>query len=400
MATDERVIDLERVRADGWYEQLVETVASLEKLSNTLGDVVVALSLAAGFRVQSTSTDRMSGALTELQWTFQTPTKVPTASDSHADAAVSKGTLAVLRTAILSALVGEAEPVSQTLRGDDVDEIRAFLGLRSVLLAPLFGLTLRELRIAKDPKESGVEPRLVIAHDDVEEIVPLKQFRRFLRQRVVELLQGDSGRGQVSIDLTQAELARVALEENRPQEAVARLMSWVGPLSMFHRTAEGQALDQATRTKLARALGVLGTAYGKLERRDEQQETMRLAVQYAQDGEAAGELYLSLGISLIEETRFAEAIAPLRRALSLGGPATKILPKLSIAFARSGRAVAGVGCLFRARQLHADEAMLVEAERVVRLALGPAYTTLTDWLAQNPQNPFAEQETTEIPKLP
>ncbi len=394
MVTDERVIDLEGVRADGWYEQLVESVPSLEKLSTSLGDVLLALSLAAGFRIQTANTDRLTGALAELQWSFQPPIDIPDASDSHGDALISRGTVATLRAAILATLVGEAEPSVHSLRSNEPSDIRAFLGLRSVLLAPLFGLTLRELRLAHDKTE---EPRLVIAHDAVEEVVALKQFRRFLRQRVVEILQGDSGRGQVAIDLNQADLARAALEQNRPEETVARLMSWVGPLTMFHRTAEGQALEPVTRAKLARALGALATAYGRLERRDEQQETMRLALQYAHDGDAASELYFNLGVSLLEETRFAEAIAPLRRALSLGAAPSKILPKLSVAFARSGRAVAGVGCLLRAKLLQSDPAAIGEAEHVLRLALGPSYTTLNEWMTAHPA---VDQETTEIPKLP
>jgi tetratricopeptide (TPR) repeat protein len=396
VSSDERIIDLERVRSDGWYEQLVDAVPALDRLCVALGDVVVALAIAAGFRVQTLNTDRMSATVTELQWTHQTPHTVPSAEDSHADLPPQKGSLAALKTAVLAVLVGEAEPVVavQALDLDDPTQVRSLIGLRSVLLAPLFGLSLRELRVSSDASE---EPRVVIAHDDVEEVVPLRQFRRFLRQRVVELLQGDSGRGQVSIDLTQAELARVALEQGRPAEAVARLMSWLGPLSMFHRTAEGQALDRGTRAKLARALGVLASAFGQLDRRDEEQETMRLALQYAHDNDAAAELYFALGRTLLAETRYSEAIAPLRRALSLGALAAQVLPKLSIAMTRSGRAVAGVGCLLRARQMAADSAAIDEAERVLALALGPAYSTLTDWLEQNPS---LEAETTEIPKLP
>jgi tetratricopeptide (TPR) repeat protein len=254
----------------------------------------------------------------------------------------------------------------------DLEALRAFIGYRTVLLAPLFGLCLIELRV----RSSG-DVRIVVAHDGIEEVVALKQLRRFLRQRVVELLQGDGGRGHVAIDLAQADLARSALDQGRPEEAVARLISWLAPLSVFHRTAEGQAVDSATRARLARALGTLAEAYSQLHRLDERNEVLRLALQYALDGEAAPELYLALARAMLEEKREPEAIAPLRRALALGADALQVLPLLGVALAHAGRWVAALGC---ARALRSKGVADAALEQLVRDALGSALDDYESWV--------------------
>jgi len=368
-SSDERRIDLSAARADGWYERVVAGFSPLEKLAARLGDGLVALSLAAGFRIASVQSDRLVGSVVELRWWRESsPIERPEDALREPTGDPLGGPVAALRTSVLAALVGDAEaPASTVDASSDPAALRAYLGVRSVLLAPLFGLSLNELRIAPDG-----EARVVVAHDGIEEVVALKQLRRFLRQRVVEVLQSDAGRGQVAIELSQAELARVALDEGRPEEAVARLVSWLAPLTVFHRTAEGQALDQGTRARLARALGTLADAFGRLRRVDERMEVLRLSLQYALDGEAAPGLFLSLASAMIDERRHAEAIGPLRRALALGAEARAVLPLLGIAFVRSGRSVAALGCVSALQTIDPTLPSLSSLESEVQASLGGA----------------------------
>lgn len=371
---DERRIDLSAARADGWYERVVASFEPLERLTQRLGDGLVALSLAAGFRIATVQSDRLAGAVVELRWWRErAPIDSPEAASAEPVGDPVGGPVAALRTAVLASLVGDAEPQSEPVTEEsDAAALRAFIGPRTTLLAPLFGLSLRELRLQPES-----EPRVVVAHDGIEETVPLKQLRRFLRQRVVEVLQAESGRGQVAIELAQAELAQKALEEGRPEEVVARLISWLAPLSVFHRTADGQALDRATRAKLARALGTLAAAFGQLRRTDERHEVLRLSLQYALDGDAAPELYLSLANAMIDEGRHAEAIGPLRRALALGGDPRQVLPVLAWAFLRAGRVVAALGCARALReQGSSDEAL----ERAIRDGLGSSLVGFESWM--------------------
>lgn len=371
---DERRLDLSAARADGWYERVVASFAPLERLANYLGDGLVALALSAGFRIGAVQSDRLAGTVSELTWSRQSqPIDSPEQAKIELGADVTHGSVASLRTAVLAALVGDSEPTATLPEGEpDHEALRAYLGHRTVLLAPLFGLSLSELRLS-----NGGDARVAVAHDGIEEVVALKQLRRFLRQRVVEVLQGDSGRGQVAIELAQADLARSALDAGRPEETVARLISWLAPLSVFHRTAEGQALDRATRARLARALGTLAEAFSRLNRLEERNEVLRLSLQYALDGEAAPELYLALARAMLDEKREPEAIGPLRRALALGADELLVLPLLGVAFARSGRLVAALGC---ARALRSKGAADSALDKLVCAALGPAADEFEHWV--------------------
>jgi tetratricopeptide (TPR) repeat protein len=358
VAEGAREIDLDAVRADGWFDRVIAGVPALDRLCGALGDALVALSLVAGFRIQNATIERTTGEVTSLGWTRD---------EDESPERVSNGPPNAMRTEVLAVLIGEPDLATKEPANDgDHDAIRAFIGPRYLLLAPLFGLTLRRLLL-----DSQAEPRIAAAHDGIEEIVTLKQLRRFLRSRVVEALQGGRGRG-VQIDLEQARVAREAFDGGRYEEVVGRLAAWVAPLMMYHRTPEGAALDASTRADISRALGVLGQTFHKLGRAEESEEALRLAVQYAHDGPAAPEMYRTLGRTMMAEGRFSEAIAPLRRAAALDPVSPDGLCDLARCFVQTKKAVAAWGVLRMAiaRSAPSDEVGEVEAE--IRAALGDA----------------------------
>jgi hypothetical protein len=351
-----REIDLDAVKADGWFDRVIAGVPALDRLCGALGDALVALSLVAGFKIQNATIERTTGEVTTLGWSRD---------DETSPERVSNGPPAAMRTEVLAVLIGEADlPAKEPSNDDDADAIRAFIGPRYLLLAPLFGLTLRRLLV--DPQ---AEPRVIAAHDGIEEVVTLKQLRRFLRSRVVEALQGGKGRG-VHIDLEQARVAREAFDGGRYEEVVGRLASWVAPLMMYHRTPEGASLDPGTRADISRALGVLGQTFHKLGRGEESEEALRLAVQYAHDGPAAPEMYRTLARTMMAEGRFGEAIAPLRRAAALEPESPDGLCDLARCFVQTKKAVAAWGVLRMAivRRAPVEETRVAEEE--IRAALG------------------------------
>jgi tetratricopeptide (TPR) repeat protein len=356
----ERAYDLEPVRADGWFDRVIAGVPALERLCRSAGEALVALSLAAGFRIVSAAMDRVSGEVSQLSWVRDLP---------DGGEAPGSGDAGRLRSEVLAALLGEPDASEPLPEEPDATALRACLGPRYVLLAPLFGLTLRRLLC-----EPLSEPRVVVGHDGIEEIVPLRQLQRFLRARVVEVLQGERARGGVSIDLEQAEQAREALAQGHPEDAVARLAGWVGPLMTYHRTAEGAALEPRVRAQLARALGTLGAALLELKRAEEAEETLRLALQYAHDNDAAPELYRTLGRVLLTQGRGTEAIGPLRRARVLDPAAGETLVDLARCYLAAGRAVAAYCCLREGRAQGLDAAVLEPLEAEVRAILGEAAT--------------------------
>ena len=357
MSDEERVHDLEQIRADGWFERVISGVPALERLCESLGEPLVALSLAAGFRVMSASVDRGTGEVNGLTWV----------RDQEGGGEITgSGSSSMFRTEVLAALLSDADPTAPLGNADDPAEVRAFIGQRYLLLSPLFGLTLRQLLVPADD-----EARVVVFHDGIEETVPLKQLRRFLRARVVDALNAARGRN-VSIDLEQAAQARAAFDEGRYDEVVAKLSGWVAPLMMYQRTPEGSSLDPVTRADISRALGVLGRTFFKLGRPDESEETLRLAVQYAHDSPAAAEIYRMLARTMIDGERYGQAIGPLRRSLVIEPESVDCLTDLAKCFVQTNRAVAAYGCIQKARSYGNSSAQLDAAEAEVRAALGSA----------------------------
>ncbi len=87
----------------------------------------------------------------------------------------------------------------------DQNALRAAVGLRYILLAPLFGIVLRKLTV-----DAQGDAHLLVSHERGEEMVALRHLRRYLRSRVIDALQPQKSKS-VAIDLEEAERARAAL---------------------------------------------------------------------------------------------------------------------------------------------------------------------------------------------
>lgn len=363
----ERSYDLEAIRADGWFERVVSNVPALARLCEGLGEALVALSLAAGFRVVSASIDRLNNDITSVQWIRE---------GENGTEITDQGPPEALRTAVLAALLGDADGVVVIPEQPDQAALRAAVGLRYILLAPLFGLVLRRLLV-----DGGDDPRVLVSHDRGEEVVALRHLRRFLRSRVIDALQGQRSRS-VAIDLEEAERAHAALQGGRFDEVVGRLGGWIAPLMMYLRTPEGAALEPRTRSELARALATLGSALLHLNRTEEAEEVLRLGSQYGQDGPAAAALYRALARVLIARDRRAESIALIRRALSLEPAQTELLPDLALAFVETRRGTAALGVLRELRAQGADPSRIAAVEQSVRAYFGDDLARYEEHLAR------------------
>jgi tetratricopeptide (TPR) repeat protein len=142
---------------------------------------------------------------------------------------------------------------------------------------------------------------------------------------------------------------------------------------MFLRTPQGQALGEAERGKLVRALGALGEAYLGKGQADWAEDVLRLGIQFGQDLSAASILFGLLGRARVESARYGEAIGLLRRALALGGEERMFLPLLARCFVERQRHVAAMACVEQAQLAGVDDEELCEIRRRAEQALGPAY---------------------------
>jgi tetratricopeptide (TPR) repeat protein len=176
-----------------------------------------------------------------------------------------------------------------------------------------------------------------------------------------------------AIDLRYVPLAEDANLHADYDKTIALLGAWPGPLSLFLRTPQGQALGSGEKAALSRALGVLGTAYLKKQQVEWADEVLRLGVQWGQDTAATGELFVLLAQTRVKNEGYGEAIGLLQRALEVGASQATVMPLLARCFAKRRRYVAAAVCLERALSAGVEAEALAETQAEVDRAIGDAY---------------------------
>jgi tetratricopeptide (TPR) repeat protein len=366
MAAPKKQFPLDALRTDGWFERIGEGIGSFQALCEIVGERFFAFSIIVGARITALTIDRRSPDQTLVDF-------VVGSAETDGDLEPQRLTLADFRRRLVGALLVEEEKHAPAPERDtDVEAIQLFIGVRYLLLAPLYGYSLVSLAM------TGEEGELAVLHDGVEEKYDLDGFRLRVRSHVREELDRVATGARSAIDLSKvAEAEACALRKEWPK-VIALLGTWPAPLAIFLRTPEGQMLAPEARGLIAKGLGLLGSACVHLGEIEQAEEVFRIGIQYAQEGMAAAELFRRLGEALLINERPGEAIGPLRRALAFGGLPQEVLPPLARALCKRGRYVAAFACLKDALAAGAPEKELAEDIREVEIKLGPA---LTAWKA-------------------
>jgi hypothetical protein len=358
-------VSLAGVRTDGWLERIAEGTPSYRSICDVLGESFFAFSIIVGARITSLDVDRRNADHTIVEFTLGGT------EGGASDGEPQRMTLPDFRRRLVIALISQHDDAAKSEPSEhDVDATQDFIGVRFVLLAPLFGYRLEELLL-----EPGQPARIKVTGPSGAETVPLDAFRTRLRGHVREELEHASNSQQGAIDLARVDDVEVAASRGDWSSVVATVGSWAGPLSVFVRTPEGQMLPVEARTLLARALAILGTAYVRLGQRDLADEVFRVAIQYAPEGASSADCFLRFGSALVDDGRHGEAVALLRRAQGYGAPAAAVLPILARAYAERGRYVAAQACLDRAAALGLPSAELQTTQQLIERAIGPATAT-------------------------
>ncbi len=368
MAAPKKQFPLDALRTDGWFERIGEGIGSFQALCEIVGERFFAFSIIVGARITALTIDRRSPDQTLVDF-------VVGSAETDSDLEPQRLTLADFRRRLVGALLVEEEKTAPVPERDtDVEAIQLFIGVRYLLLAPLYGYSLVSLGM-----QGGSDAaELSVLHDGVEEKFDLDGFRLRVRSHVREELDRVATGARSAIDLSKvAEAEACALRKEWPK-VIALLGTWPAPLAIFLRTPEGQMLAPEARGLIAKGLGLLGSACVHLGEIEQAEEVFRIGIQYAQEGLAAAELFRRLGEALLINERPGEAIGPLRRALAFGGLPQEVLPPLARALTKRGRYVAAFACLKDALAAGASEKELAEDIRVVETKLGPA---LTAWKA-------------------
>ncbi|HEY8087576.1 MAG TPA: hypothetical protein VIF09_07025 [Polyangiaceae bacterium] len=368
-----RDFDLDAVRTDGWFERIGEGIGSFQALCEIIGERFFAFSIIVGARITALTVDRRNPDLSLVDF-------VVGLGDAEDGLEPQRLTLADFRRRLVGALLVEDDkPAPEPSRETEIEVIQLYIGVRYLLLAPLYGYSLRKLQLDED---EGAQ--IVVLHDGVEETHDLDAFRFRIRALVREELERVATGARSAIDLSKVTEAETAAINKDWAKVVQLLGSWPAPLAIFLRTPEGQLLTQDARALIAKGLGLLGSACVHLGEIEQAEEVFRIGIQYAQEGIAAADLFRRLGEALLQNDRPGEAIGPLRRALAFGGSAADVMPPLARAFLRRRKYVAACACVRDALEAGVAERDLADEVRQVESSLGVA---LTAWKAKLVESP-------------
>jgi hypothetical protein len=372
-APNPREFDLDAVRTDGWFERIGEGIGSFQALCEIVGERFFAFSIIVGARITALTVDRRNPDLSLVDF-------VVGVGDGEDGLEPQRLTLADFRRRLVGALLVEDDkPAPEPTRETEVEVVQLYIGVRYLLLAPLYGYSLRKLLLDEDEG-----PQLVLLHDGLEETHDLDAFRFRVRALVREELDRVASGARSAIDLSKVTEAETAALKKDWAKVLQLLGSWPAPLAIFLRTPEGQLLTPDARGLIAKGLGLLGSACVHLGEIEQAEEVFRIGIQYAQEGVAAADLFRRLGEALLHSERPGEAIGPLRRALAFGGAASEVMPPLARALIRRNKWVAAYACLREAVDAGVAERELADELRQVESKLGVG---LTAWKARMFERP-------------
>jgi hypothetical protein len=356
------VVSLEAIRTDGWFERIGEGIGSFQALCEIIGARFFAFSMITGARITSLTVDRRLPDNTVVEFALG-------GDEAGNGAEVQRLTLVEFRRRLVNALVIDEPTGPAPTRHTDLEAVQLHIGVRYLLLAPLYGYALKELRIRPDGSD------ISLLHDGVEESYSLAAFRARIRTHVREDLDRvNRPAARSAIDLSRVPEAEQAAERNDHVRVLELLGAWPAPLAIFLRTPEGQMLNPETRSVIARALALLGGACITLGEIGKGEEILRLGIQYAADGPAAPDVFLKLGEAIFADGRTGEAIGPLRRAANLGAAPERVWPLLAQAFASRGRYLAAVAAAEEARAAGVPPEMLDSVFEQAHTVLGKPYS--------------------------
>jgi tetratricopeptide (TPR) repeat protein len=362
MPESPKEFSLDAVRTDGWFERIGEGIGSFQALCEIVGERFFAFSIVVGARITALTVDRRSPDQTLVDF-------VVGLGDADADLEPQRLTLADFRRRLVGALLVEDDATpSLPTRETDVEAVQLFIGVRYLLIAPLYGYSLRRLVL------TGRNADLVVSRDGTEERFDLGTFRARIRTHVRDELDRAAAGSRSAIDLSKVAEAEAAAQKNEWPKVITLLGAWPAPLAIFLRTPEGQMLAPDARGLIAKGLGLLGSACVALGEMEQAEEVLRIGIQYAQEGVAAADLFRRLGEALLMNERPGEAVGPLRRALAFGGAPALIMPPLARAFLQRRRYVAAFACLRQALEAGVAERELSDELRQIESALGLALT--------------------------
>src|SRR5688572_14491727 len=136
---EEQLFRLDSIRTDGWFERIGESVGSFQALCDILGERFFAFSMITGARITALTVDRRNPENTLVDFV------VGGLEDDAMRTEPQRLALAEFRRRLVSALIADEPAGPVPKRATDVEALQLHVGVRYLLLAPLYGYSLLEL---------------------------------------------------------------------------------------------------------------------------------------------------------------------------------------------------------------------------------------------------------------
>jgi hypothetical protein len=129
------LVSLESIRTDGWFERIGEGIGSFQALCDIVGPRFFGFAMITGARITSLTVDRRTPDNTLVDFVVGPEDAEVTESDTQ------RLTLGDFRRRLVSALVTEEPLGPAPRRATDLEAVQLHIGVRYLLLAPLYGYT-------------------------------------------------------------------------------------------------------------------------------------------------------------------------------------------------------------------------------------------------------------------
>ncbi|MEZ4288166.1 MAG: hypothetical protein R3A47_08500 [Polyangiales bacterium] len=340
-----RRYSLTEISEPNWFSDLLEQNADLQKLSELLGERRVAMCVLCGVQITSIRVDPR----TVGNGTVEVLAADGVSNEEHRISDLIRSIashIVSLRDDSFEAIFGwskEERPLS-------ADELRSVLGQKTILLAPIFGIELQELRV------QGQEVEVVYYGDDDEWVESYDEFVETLHQCVLNeaLLEPDDP--LEGIDRKVLPEVRLAMDKKDWNRCVELLSPWLGGLASIHRQHAFSSLDEDAQVDLIEGVASLGISLARTSQPVLADELLRLGAQWAANTDLAGQMYRLLGQASMEKGAYAEAIGLLIRSIRLSDDVPSVHLELGKCFRQTGRPVAAALCFQRAAELGIEDA--------------------------------------------
>ncbi len=358
------LVDLAPYVSETWFESMTKRIDGFEEVCDVVGNRFMAFSLIIGINLRAVMHNPEYPSDSTVEFVIGDEEEV------H-DAGIED-----FRKMLLVSLLSNDPPPKPVMLPPGRDEVARLVGVRYLLLAPLYGVKLRKLYILDQSLGVGGYS-IQFDHEGETREWTLGRFREFLRDFVAsEQIHEPAARGRFAAEDVRA--AEKALGAGNPEKALESLRDWILFVRNYRLTGSIAQLVGEPDALFARGLLLTGRAYRLLDRNRLSEDLVRFSIQLLPSGKTSAKFYYELALVMLGEGRFSEAIGPLRHAEKLGLSQERIFPHLARAYLRCDRVVGAAmlyGELNREGLLDAEGTKLFEE---ARRRLGPARTLLEE----------------------